>query len=120
MALISVQSNTADNTILIFDNFYNKAISISADQFNIVNAYFLGVCATKQIANNFTSFLFQVAKRAGIDALTLLQEIQGENNKLKVDQKLAYYLNSFKSKTSLYGVAVVPRPVVPVQRNIVN
>jgi hypothetical protein len=39
---------------------------------------------------------------------------------MEMDQTLAYYLNSFKSKTSLYGIAQLPRPNLPVARNVVQ
>lgn len=119
MALITSKTNAVDNTVKIFDNFYNKQISVSAEQYNLVSAFFLGVCPTQDIANNFTAFLFIVAKESGLDPLTIIESLKGSNNKLQIDQKFAYYLNSFKSKTSLYGVAVVPRPVQPVARNVV-
>lgn len=109
----------SDNTIQIFDNFYNVQMSIPVEQYNIVSAFFLGVCETEEIAQNFTAFLFKVAKLSGLDPLTIIDSLKGSNNKLEIDQKFSYYLNSFKSKTSLYGVAVVPRPVQPIARNIV-
>jgi hypothetical protein len=39
---------------------------------------------------------------------------------MEMNQTIAYYLNSFKSKTSLYGIAVVPKSNQPVSRNIVQ
>ena len=115
-----LQSKTTDQTVKIFDNFYNKFVNIPVNQYNVVNAYFLGVCDTKEIANNFTAFLFLVAAKSGLDPLAILDSIKGSNNKLELDQKMSYYLNSFKSKTSLYGIAVVPRPVYPIARNVVT
>lgn len=118
MALTTTTINT-DNTVLIFDNFYNTQTTVSVDQYNIISAFFLGICQTTEIANNFTTFLFQVAKIAGLDPLVILDNLKGSNNKLQIDQKFAFYLNSLKSRTSLYGVAVIPRPVIPVARNVV-
>lgn len=120
MSLMNIKPNNMDSTIQIFDNFYNVQVSVSVEQYNLVNAFFLGVCQTKEIANNFTAFLFQVAKMSGLDPMTILASLKGADNKLQVDQKFAYYLNSLKSKTSLYGISVVPRPVIPVARNIVR
>lgn len=118
MAIIKSQL-TGDQTIKIFDNFYNKFVYAPVDQYNVVNAYFLGVCATKDMANIFTAFLFQIAAKSGLDPLTILDSIKGSNNKLELDQKMSYFMNSFKSKTSLYGVAIVPRPLYPTARNVV-
>ena len=119
MALFTVENNTVDNTTAIFDNFYNVQMSVPTEQYNLVRAFFQGICGTTEIADNFTAFLFKVASLSGIDALTIIDNLQGENNKLKIDQKFAYYLNSFKSKTNLYGVTVAPKPVQPVARNVV-
>lgn len=120
MALITTQNQSVDRTVKIFDNFYNKSIQVPVNQYDVVLSYFKGVCETETIAQNFTAFFFRVAQQSGIDAITLLENIKGTTkNKLELNQVLAYYLNSFKSKHSLYGVAVIPRPVQPVSRNVV-
>jgi len=119
MALINVQEEAIDKTVKIFDNFYNTTLNIPVDQYNIVLAYFKGVCDTEIIANNFTAFLFRVAQQSGISAMEILEVIKGTNNKIELNQTMAYYMNSFKSKHSLYGIAVVPKPVQPVARNVV-
>jgi hypothetical protein len=107
-----------DTTVRVFDNFYNYDAAISADVYEIVNSYFKSVCATTDIANNFTTMLFRIASLTGREALTLLDNIQG-TTKLETTALMAYYLNSIKSKTTLYGVSVVPAPNETVQRNIV-
>lgn len=119
MALFTIENNIVDNTTAIFDNFYNAQMSVPTEQFNLVYSFFQGICGTTEIANNFTAFLFIIATMSDIDPLTIIENLKGENNKLKIDQKFAYYLNSFKSKTNLYGVAVAPKPVQPVARNVV-
>lgn len=120
MPLIYTQKESLDRTVKIFDNFYNTTINIPVNQYDVVLSYFTGVCENETIAQNFTAFFFRVSQEAGIDAISLLDTIKGTTkNKLEVNQSLAYYLNSFKSKTSLYGVAVIPRPVQPVARNVV-
>lgn len=119
MPLIYTQKESLDNTIKIFDSFYNTNLVVPTNQYDIVKGFFLNVCADKKTAENFTAFLFRVAQESGIDALTLLDTIKGVSNTVELNQTMAYYLNSLKSKTSLYGVAVVPRPIVPVARNVV-
>lgn len=108
-----------DQTIRIFDKFYSVDLTISTNDYDIVHSYFTKVCEAKEIADNFTVILFRIAKETGINVLTLLEEIKGSDNNLQVNKKIAYYLNSLKSKTSLYGVSVVPLPNVPVARNVV-
>lgn len=116
-----LDSRTAlDQTVRIFDSFYSIDMTINGDEYDIVHSYFVGVCETKNIANNFTAVLFRIAQETGIDALILLDAIKGTNSKLEMNKVICYYLNSFKSKTSLYGVGAVPRPNQPVARNIVQ
>jgi len=117
MALINTQE--VDSTIQIFDNFYNVNITVPVNEYNLIYAYFKSVCETTRIAQNFTAFLFKVAQQSGVDAMSLLQNIKGLNNTVELNQTMAYYLNSFKSKHSLYGVSVIPKPVQPVARNVV-
>lgn len=119
MANIIDNRISLDNTIRIYDSFYAVNLVVGADQFDIVYGYFTSVCDTKNIAANFTAFLFRIAQETSIDILDLLAQIQGAGNKLQMNKVLAYYLNSFKSKTSLYGVAALPQPNLPVARNIV-
>lgn len=109
-----------DQTVRIFDSFYSVKLEVNGNQYDIVHGYFLGVCETKNIADNFTAVLFRIAQETGIDALELLSYIKGTNTKLEMNKVICYYLNSFKSKTSLYGVGQIPRPNQPVARNVVQ
>lgn len=120
MAKIIDNRNQLDQTIRIFDSFYSLNMVVNTNQYDIVHGYFTGICDTKQIAENFTAIIFRIAQVTGIDALELLAEFKGTSNKLEMNKTLAYYLNGFKTKTSLYGVGVVPRPVLPVARNVVQ
>ena len=108
-----------DQTVRIFDSFYSINLVVNADEYDIVHGYFLSVCESKNIAANFTAVLFRISQETQISVLNLLDQIKG-TNKMEMNQTIAYYLNSFKSKTSLYGIAVVPRSNQPVSRNIVQ
>lgn len=120
MANIIDNRNSLDQTIRIYDSFYAFDLKVGASQFDIVYGYFSSVCTTKQIAGNFTATLFRIAQQTDIDVLVLLQQIQGTNSTLEMNKVICYYLNSFKSKTALYGIGNVPIPVLPVSRNIVQ
>lgn len=109
-----------DQTVRIFDSFYSTNLIINSVDYDIVLGYFTSVCDTKNIAQNFTAVFFRIAQEAGISALDLLNEVKGLNNKLKVNRVLCYYLNSFKSRTSLYGVALIPQANQPAARNVVQ
>lgn len=120
MAKIIDDRTQIDPTIKIFDSFYAVQLTVPPDQFDIVRGFFLGICESQKIANNFTAILFRVAQETQIDVLTLLQQLKGAENKLKMNQIITYFLNSLKSKTTLYGVGAIPKPNQPVSRNIVQ
>jgi len=108
-----------DQTVRIFDSFYAITLQINGNEYDIVHGYFVSICPTKTIANNFTAVLFRVSQETGIDALDLLDQIKGKK-KMEMNQIFAYYMNSFKSKTSLYGIGIIPKPNLPVARNIIQ
>jgi hypothetical protein len=111
--------NGLDKTIRIFDSFYAVNLTVNGDEYDVVHGYFLSVCTTKTIADNFTAVFFRISQDTGISALDLLAQIKG-TDKMTMNQVLAYYLNSFKSKTTLYGISIIPKPNQLVQRNIVQ
>jgi len=119
MARIIDSRSHLDQTIKIFDEFYGFNLVIAPDEYDIVHSYFVGVCETVQIANNFTVYLFRIAQETQIPVLDLLDYIKGKT-KMEVNTIIGYYLNSFKSKTSLYGFGTVTQANQPVARNIVQ
>jgi hypothetical protein len=108
-----------DQTVRIFDSFYAFDLQVNAGDFDIIYGYFRTVCATQNIAGNFTAVFFRIAQETGIPVLELLSTIQG-TNALQMNKVISYYLNSFKSKTSLYGIATTPPPNQFVARNIIQ
>lgn len=108
-----------DRTVRIFDAFYQTDLKINASEYDIVYGYFISICETKNIAENFTTVLFRISTQTGVPVQQLLDELKGTNNSLQMNKQICYWLNSLKSKTSLYGVSVIPQPVVPVARNVV-
>jgi hypothetical protein len=107
------------NTIKIFDNFYSTSLKVSATDWDVVYSFFLGNSNNKQEANNFASLLFFIAQEGQFNVLDLLATIKGKNNKLQMNQVICYYLNTFRPKTTLYGVGIIPKPNEAVQRNVV-
>jgi hypothetical protein len=107
-----------DRTVRIFDQFYNIDLVVDANAYEVVYSYFEFVSKSKTIAKNFSTVLFIIAQQTNIPVMTLLENVKGSNNKLDVDATMAYYINSIKSKTTLYGVSVVPAPNQRAQRNI--
>lgn len=108
-----------DNTTQVFDQFYNINITVPADEYEIVLSWFRSICSTEQIAQNFTAFVFIISSNSKIPSLDLLSQMQGQTG-IQIDALMAYYLNSAKTKSALYGVANQITPNFYVQRNIVQ
>ena len=119
MPQILDQRTSMDQTVRIFDSFYAITLNINGNEYDIVHSYFISKCDTVKIADNFTAALFRIAQETQIYILDLLGQIKGKTT-MELNQILAYYLNSFKSKTTLYGVSIAPRPNQPIARNIVQ
>jgi hypothetical protein len=111
--------NNIDQTIRVFDSFYNFELVANASEYDIVYGYFYEINKDATIAGNFTVFLFRIAQVTGVPVLDLLSALEGKT-KLEMNQVIAYYLNSFKTRSALYGISSVLRPNESVQRNIVQ
>lgn len=98
-----------DQTVRIFDQFYNYDVNIPAAEYDVVHSYFLKTMKSRQAAGNFTVSLFRIAESTGIAPLTLLKEFEGVDG-VNLNISLAYYLNQIRSLATLLGVGV---PVVP-------
>ena len=93
---------------------------VDGTQFDLVYSFFYGTSKNTNIAGNFTVILFRLAQETGINVTTLLNELRGTTTEnLKLTKTIAYYLNSLKSKTALYGISRMPLPNIPVARNVV-
>lgn len=118
--LYEVNTNNLDQTVQIFDAFYKQDVTIGVNEYNQVYAYFKQVCESKEAAENFTYIFFKMAQDNGINVITLLEELQRKSvSKVELNQVMAFYFNSFKSKSSLYGVIGAVEPTLPVARNVV-
>lgn len=120
MPTIFDNRSTQDQTVRIYDAFYDVDYSVSAAEFDIVFGFFKDVCQTLDMAANYATFLFRVSKESGVPVLDFLEDLQGmKSDNMKINQFLAFYLNKFRPKSSWYGVGTIPRPVTPVARNVV-
>lgn len=108
-----------DQTVRIYDQFYDYDVNIPAAEYDIVLSYFLKTMGNRTTAGNFTVSLFRIAESTNIPPLTLLQEFQG-TDRVNLNVTLAYYLNQIRSLATLLGVGV---PVVPnayIARNVLQ
>lgn len=108
-----------DQTVRIFDQFYDYDVNVPAAEYDVVNSYFLQTMKNKQAAGNFTVSLFRIAESTGVAPLTLLKEFQGTNG-VNLNVTLAYYLNQIRSLATLLGVGVPVTPNAYAARNVIQ
>jgi hypothetical protein len=117
MSTVNYANPNTDLTVRVFDSFYDYDVNVPAAEYDIVYSYFLTQMTSKQAAGNFTVSLFRVAENTGIPALTLLQEMQG-NNGVNININMAYYLNQIRSRATLLGVGTAVTPNFYQARNV--
>lgn len=117
MSTINAINPKVDQTVRIFDQFYNYAEDVPAAEYDVVLSYFKSVFNTVEQAQNFTVAIFRVAQESGTDALTILQQIQGSTGP-QLTANLCYYLNSVRSNATLLGVLQPSTPNYWAARNV--
>jgi len=117
MSTINVTKSNTENTLLIFDNYYQKEIKVNAAEYDQVNAYFRSIFDDITIANDFSAVVFEIAQGYNQPVLELLDSLQGTAG-VELSATLAYYLNGLRSKATLLGVTAIQQPNVYAARNI--
>jgi hypothetical protein len=117
MSTVNYVDPTLDQTVRVFDQFYEFAVEVPADQYDVVYSYFKKVFSDNLAAKNFTVTLFQVADYQKRPVLDVLAEIQGQNQ-LQLTSTLCYYLNNQRSNATLLGVNALVQPNFYAARNV--
>ena len=117
MSTLNEVNPKIDQTVQIFDQFYNYSANVPAMEYDIVLSYFRSVFTTTLAAENFTTALFRVAEESDTSVLTLLQSMEGQSS-LQLTISLAYYLNSVRSPATLLGVLQPTTPNFYTARNV--
>lgn len=108
-----------DQTVRIFDQFYQFEQSVPAAEYDVVYSYFLSVMSNATVAGNFAGSMFQVAKETKIPPLTLLAEFKGLSG-VNLSASLAYYLNLVRSRAALLGIGVATVPNFYAARAVIQ
>jgi hypothetical protein len=120
MASINYTNYNIDQTVRVFDAFYDYDVNIPVGEYDIVNSYFKSVMTTKQAADNFTVSLFRVAQDTNISPLELLKVFQTGGAEMDLNINMAYYLNSIRSRATLLGIGIPVAPNFYAARNVVQ
>jgi hypothetical protein len=119
MTTVNATNYSIDQTVRIFDQFYNYEANIPAEEFDVVLSYFRSVFLTDAAAQNMASALFRIADFSNTDVMTLLQTFQqGGSSEPEVTILMAYYLNTIRSPATLLGVLAPSTPNYYTARNI--
>lgn len=108
-----------DQTVKIFDQFYNYEVTVPQLEYDAVYSYFRSVFNTVEAAGNFAVTLFRISEQSAIPVMDLLQSFQGLD-KPQLTLALSYYLNSLRSPSTLLGINQATQPNFYVARNIRN
>lgn len=118
MSTVNAANPKIDQTVRVFDQFYEFEMSVPAMEYDVVYSYFKTVFKTADAAQNFTTSLFRVSDETNVPVLTILDQIQ-DQDQLQLTATLAYYLNGIRSPSTLLGVNSVLTPNYFTARNVV-
>ena len=119
MSTINEINVNIDQTVRIFDSFYDYDANIPSQEYDAVLSYFRSVFKTTIAAENFASSLFRIAEETDTNAMDLLQQFQVQGSSApEVNILMAYYLNSVRSPATLLGVLEPTVPNFYTARNV--
>lgn len=117
MGTVNYVNPKTDQTVRVFDSFYQYSANVPQLEYDAVYSYLRSVFGTAEAAGNFAVTMFRISQESDIPVMTLLQQIQGQSQP-ELTLTLAYYLNTLRSSTTLLGLNVPVQPNYYVARNV--
>ena len=117
MGSVNYANPKIDQTVKIFDRFYNYEVDVPVLEYDAVYSFFRSIYTDATAAGNFTVSLFRVAQTSNIPVMNLLQQMQGMDT-ANINLTLAYYLNNIRSPATLLGINASLTPNYYVARNV--
>lgn len=117
MGSVNERNPKTDQTVEIFDKFFNFQVIVEAQEYDAVYSYFKTVYKTDVAAANFTMALFRISNQQQIPVLDLLAQLKTTNG-VELNITMAYYLNNLRSNATLLGLAAQTQPNYYVARNV--
>ena len=106
-----------DQTVQIFDQFYEYSVSVPSQEYDAVYSYLRSQFGTTDEAANFAVTVFRISEESRIPVMDLLQQLQGLSA-IELTLTLSYYLNNLRSSSTLLGLNQSVVPNYYVARNI--
>jgi len=117
MASVNNVNPRVDQTVRVFDGFYEFEQQVNASDYDAVNSYFESVFRDRSAAQNFTTTLFRISAETATPVLTLLDQIRDQDT-IQLTATMAYYLNGLRSPATLLGVNSTVTPNYYTARNV--
>lgn len=106
-----------DLSVRVFDNFYGQSIQVPTNEYDAVNSALRNIFSATETADTFTEEIFRIANINQEPALTILAQIQNQNE-IELTATVAYLLNSIRSPSTLLGINAVSTPNIWAARNV--
>lgn len=119
MSTVNNPNYKVDQTVRVFDDFYNYDVNVPAPEYDLVYSFFKKEMSDANVAGNFTANLFRVSDNTGVPVLDLLKSLQGSTG-MQLSVNLAYYLNNIRSNATLLGVNSPTTPNFYAARAVVQ
>ena len=118
MSSVNTPNYNIDLTVRVFDDFYGFDVNIPSNEYDAVLSYFRSIYTTAEAAGNFTTTIFRIAAEQNIPAITLVEQLKTSTGPAELNLTIAYYLNSFRSNSTLLGVSTPVQPNYYAVRNV--
>ena len=117
MNTINAINSKIDLSVRVFDSFYDYEEFVPSQEYDIVFSFFKSIFTESDAAGNFTITLFRIASDTNTPVLTLLTELEGQDQ-MNITKTLAYYLNNLRSPATLLGFGATVTPNYYTARNV--
>ena len=117
MTSVNYANPKLDQTVRVFDQFFGFELIVQSQDYDAVYSYFRSIYTDATAAGNFTVTLFRIANQQSVNVLSLLQQIQGQDQ-LQLTSTFCYYLNNLRSNSTLLGVNALVAPNYYAARNV--
>ena len=117
MGSVNSYNVSIDQTVQLFDQFYDYSTSVPVQEYDAVYSFFRSQFNTAEAAGNFTVALFRVSENSRLPVMDLLSQMEGLGT-VELTLTLAYYLNTLRSASTLLGLNQPVTPNFYVARNV--
>jgi hypothetical protein len=117
MNTINAINPKVDLSVRVFDSFYSYEEFVPSEEYDVVFSFFKSIFTEPDAAGNFTIALFRIASTTNTPVLTLLAQMEGQDQ-MNITKTLAYYLNNLRSPATLLGFGATVTPNYYTARNV--